>query len=236
MSQPRYAIYYAPEPGSALAVFAAGWLGRDAETGAEAPQPAVAGLSPARLKELTADPRRYGFHGTLKAPIKLKPGRTVEELDAALAAFALAQAPVITPHLTARALGSFLALVPSADYPGLRRLADDCVTRFDPFRAPPSVEEVEKRRAAGLTPRQEDNLRRWGYPHVFEDFRFHLTLTGRIPDDAERRRLLSILTELTEPFCRDPLPVASVCLFEQRAEGQPFVVRARYEFGKAAAG
>jgi putative phosphonate metabolism protein len=228
----RYAIYYAPEPGSGLAAFAASWLGRDPQAGADLRQPNVAGLSPERLKQLTADPRRYGFHGTLKPPIRLAAGRTVDELDEGLTAFAATQRAFFAPTLRIRALGAFLALTPSGEYPTLRRLADECVTRFDSFRAPPGAAELEKRRAKGLSARQEENLQRWGYPHLFEDFRFHLTLTGRIPDEAERSHVLGILTELTEPFCRDPLPIDSVCLFEQPGGDQPFMVRARYAFGK----
>src|SRR5262249_30663264 len=56
--------------------------------------------------------------------------------------------------------------------------------------------EREQRLSAGLSERQIENLDRWGYPYVFEDFRFHLTLTG--PIDAERRA--SILALLQARF------------------------------------
>jgi putative phosphonate metabolism protein len=232
----RYAIYYAPEPGSPLAAFAASWLGRDPESGVKTQQPVIPGLPPERLMQLTADPRRYGFHGTLKAPIRLAAGTNVDGLDRALATFAGTQRPFYVPPLRVQALGSFLALTPGAESAELRRLADECVIRFDSFRAPPEADELEKRRANGLSARQEAHLARWGYPHVFEDFRFHLTLTGRIPDEAERRHVLGILTELTEPFCRDSLAIPSVCLFEQQDDCGPFLVRARYAFGNSSRG
>ena len=76
----RYAIYYAPEPGSELAAFGAQWLGRDPETGATIEQPVLLGVRPERLAEITAAPRLYGFHGTLKAPMHLARGRDPDAL------------------------------------------------------------------------------------------------------------------------------------------------------------
>ena len=231
MPSPRYAIYYAPEPGSGLAGFGARWLGRDAEAGVEVPRPAIDGIDPGRLAEITADPRRYGFHGTLKAPIRLATGKTIAGLEQALARFAEGKQAFSVPALRIKELGSFLGLVPTAPYPALRSFAAECVTRFDEFRAPPTTAEREKRVAAGLSARQMDYLNVWGYPYVREEFRFHLSLTGRIPDEQERHRLAAILTGIVEPLCGDPLQVDAVCLFEQPAETEPFVVRSRFRLG-----
>jgi hypothetical protein len=41
--------------------------------------------------------------------------------------------------------------------------------------------ERNRRLAQPLTARQIGHLDRWGYPYVFEDFRFHMTLTARLP-------------------------------------------------------
>ena len=50
-------------------------------------------------RDLTSDPRKYGFHATLKAPMSLAPGKTEAELLAACAAFAATPRaiPVIRP-------------------------------------------------------------------------------------------------------------------------------------------
>ena len=66
----RYAVYFAPEGGSALWRFGCAWLGWDAETGAECAMPDPPGL-PAPREALTRAPRRYGFHATLKPPVLL---------------------------------------------------------------------------------------------------------------------------------------------------------------------
>ena len=91
------------------------------------------------------------------------------------------------------ALGSFIALMPAAPCPGLHDLTDACVRHFDRFRAPTNGDERARRVAAPLTERQIGNLDRWGYPYVFDDFRFHMTLTGSLPDN-ERAQALQWLT------------------------------------------
>ena len=70
----RYAIYYAPDPASALWLFGSSVLGYDARTGRNVPLLAPAGISLADWEMATTDPRRYGFHATLKAPFRLALG------------------------------------------------------------------------------------------------------------------------------------------------------------------
>ena len=50
------------------------------------------------------------------------------------------------------------------------------------------------------------HLDRWGYPYVFEDFRFHMTLTGSLP--AERRT--ELLDVLQKRFAALDLQSASI--------------------------
>ena len=66
----RVAVYYAPLPDDPLFAASATWLGRDPESGAPAPQPDIAGIA-----EVTAEPRLYGFHATLKPPMRLPDGQ-----------------------------------------------------------------------------------------------------------------------------------------------------------------
>ena len=83
---PRYAIYYAPAPGSGLDRFGAALLGYDAFTGKDLPFPEDILQAAPDWRGLTGDPRKYGFHATLKAPMSLAPGRTEAELVSACAA------------------------------------------------------------------------------------------------------------------------------------------------------
>ena len=232
----RYAVYFAPPADGPLARFGAAWLGRDAAaTGSRPIRPPVPGIDPDLAERITAEPRRYGFHATLKPPFALAEGRTEAELVASLRAFAAARRPFVAPPLRLAAIGRFLALMPDDAAPMLHALADDCVSTFDAFRAPPSEQELARRRRAPLTPRHDENLRRWGYPYVFESFRFHITLTGPIADDTLRETVAAGLQPLVEPFARASLAVDAVTLFveEDGDDPRPFRVAARFPFGDA---
>jgi putative phosphonate metabolism protein len=228
----RYALYFAPEPGTPLDRFGNAWLGRDARTGEAMPPSAVPGLTAAEVTRLTAAPRRYGFHATLKPPFALAEGQRPEALFEAISRFAAQRLPLAAPPLRLARLDGFLALVPSDRTAELHALADDCVVAFDAFRAAPGEAELARRRAAGLTPRQGAQLRRWGYPYVFEDFRFHMTLTGTLAP-AEQAVLMAALAPLVAPFGREPLPVRAVSLFAQPAPDQPFRRLRDFHFASA---
>src|SRR5262245_34688500 len=199
----RYALYWAPDTDSALAGLGRAWLGRDAEGCAVPPRPALEGFESGRLETLTAEPRRYGLHATLKAPFALAAGSDRAALRAVLATFAAETAAVLLPTLALRRLDRFLALVPSQPCPTLEELAARCVVAFDRFRRPPAPAELARRRAAGPDPAAEAYLLRWGYPYVFDRFRFHVTLTGPL-DAAEADRLMPPLAALFAPAIREP--------------------------------
>src|SRR6202040_2558334 len=147
-------------------------------------------------RDLTKDPRKYGFHATLKAPMSLAPGRTEPELLAACESFAgkPRPIPVITPVVGS--ISGFIAVVPAEPSSEVEKLAADCTREFDSFRAPLTPADRARRNPSDLTPRQHEYLDRWGYPYVMEEFRFHMTLTGRLA--AERRE--PVLTMLRNSF------------------------------------
>ncbi|WP_416883001.1 DUF1045 domain-containing protein [Marivita sp.] len=174
MSYTRFAIYYLP-PEGALADFGAAWLGWDCVSARDSIPHDVPGLH-----DVTMTPRKYGFHGTLKPPFRLAEGTDVSGLQDAVSQMAKACAPAQSGGLALTALGRFLALTPVGDTSGIARVAATCVEALDAFRAPPPEAELERRRKARLSERQEALLQRWGYPYVMEEFRFHLTLTGRL--------------------------------------------------------
>ncbi len=219
----RHAIYFAPAPGP-LARFGAEWLGWDAETGKAAGPPA--GLPPplaARREAVTAEPRRYGFHATLKAPFRLAEGATVAGLDEAAAMLARRARAFALP-LRVAAIGRFVALVPDGNAAPFEWLAARCVTGLDALRAPLSEAEVDRRRRAGLDAIGEAHLAQWGYPYVLDRFRFHMTLTGPL-DEAKRAAVQGALAALLAPVLAAPVPVASICRFSEGADGRFRLVR-----------
>jgi len=226
----RYALYFAPRADTRLARFGNHWLGRDAESGALLKQPRLEGWDSDRLRLLTEAPRHYGFHGTLKAPFRLADGCDAGMLRRAMAVFAAGRRAFAIDGLQLQEIGNFIALTPREPSLALGELADACVMEFDSYRARPEATELAKRQTAGLTPRQQELLARWGYPYVLDEFRFHLSLTGPIEDRAERTRLLASLTHLVEPIVTEPVPVSELCLFVQPDRKTPFRLTDRFPF------
>ena len=228
---PRYAIYYAPEVGSPLSKFGWSWLGRHSDTEALTEPARPASVAADCFAEIIAAPRRYGFHGTLVAPFHLAPRRGRDELVVALYLFAAYWPRVKAAPLSWPQLRGFLALRPSRPDPQWEALAMACVTSFSGFRAPLAPEDLARRMQAPLSARQQELLHLWGYPYVAEQFEFHLTLTGRLPDD-ERSQIFATLEPLVAPFTRSALSVGSICLFEQAAPDRPFVLSLRFALGE----
>jgi putative phosphonate metabolism protein len=218
---PRYAIYYAPPAGTVLDDFGASLLGYDAWTGKDLAFPEfVAQIAP-DWHDVTADPRKYGFHGTLKAPFALAIDRSEDELLAACAAFTATPRPLPIIKPVVDAISGFIAVVLAEPVIELQRLASDCVTAFDGFRAPLTDDDRARRNPEALTLRQRDYLDRWGYPYVLEEFRFHMTLTGRL--GSERREpILAMLRGRFAELHLDHLAVDRIALFRQHDDNARF--------------
>lgn len=212
MTYTRFAIYDAPLD-DALANFGATWLVWDVRTGSATRQADVPGLD-----DVTMTPRKYGFHGTLKPPFRLAEGRSVDELQTAAADLAGRCAPAQSGGLMLTTLGGFLALTPTGELTGLERVASACVRDLDAFRAPASEAELERRRAAGLSPREEALMLEWGYPYVLGEFRFHLTLSGRLPE-ADRAAWMNAAQAHLPPLA-ERYELGSIALCGERPDGR----------------
>jgi putative phosphonate metabolism protein len=217
----RVAVYYAPRPDDPLFATGATWLGRDPESDAPAPQPDLRDIA-----EITAEPRQYGFHATLKPPMRLAEGR--QWFDVVLAARALADriAAFDLPRLAVHDVHGFLALRETLPCAPLQALADACVEHLDPFRAPPSDAELARRRRANLSPEQEAMLTRWGYPYVFTTWFFHMTLTRRLTAE-EKARFMPAAEAYFSHAINVPRRIADICLFTQAAPDAAFVIAER---------
>lgn len=214
MKYQRFAIYYTPE--SALARRGAEWLGWDIETGASAPNPQIDGID---LHSATMRPRKYGFHGTIKAPFRLSPAKTENALRQNFTATCRALPPVELDRLELSRIGRFLALVPQGDPAGLSALASHVVETFDPFRAPLTTAEIEKRRPGRLSERQRAYLERWGYPFVKDDFKFHMTLTGNLKEE-QLEPIQTAARAHFEPVLPNPFKIDTLTLVGEDEYGR----------------
>ena len=134
MSYTRFAIYYVP-PSSALADFGSAWLGWDLICGMPVEALAISGRY-----GVTASPRKYGFHGTLKPPFRLRNWYDTARLAQSVQELAACTAPAACTGLKLSRLGRFLALTPTGDTAALGQLASVFVTQLDAFRAPPTAQ------------------------------------------------------------------------------------------------
>ena len=226
MDAPRYAIYFVPDPDTALYRFGAAALGYDCFTGADIPTLDALPVDAGAWRELIQEPRRYGFHATLKAPFRLAEGRTEAELIGEIAEFSetIDIAPTIEPAVYL--LQRFAAIVPLTVHAGLERLAASCVSHFDGFRATLTSADRSRRLAAHLTARQIGHVERWGYPYVFEDFRFHMTLTGALSADCQEAMLAYLRGGFACSHGDGPIKIDRLALLRQDNAGAPFVVLA----------
>ncbi|KKB13379.1 hypothetical protein VE25_02690 [Devosia geojensis] len=229
----RYAVYYAPPATSALWERAAIWLGRDAATGETFDGP-VAGMDRNRLLNFTGSPNRYGFHATLRSPMRLRREADEGDLAGTVSDFAEANAPFSMGPMEIRSLDGFLAIVPTQQSEELTEFAQACVEAMEDLRAPLSDKERARRTASGrLTPRQHELVDQYGYPYVAEQYRFHMTLTDRLDPEAAPEIRAAAETWFG-PLLNGEMVLDSVSIFVEPEPGLAFRRRADFALKGAA--
>lgn len=223
----RYALYFTPPSGDGLVKIAANWLGRNAFSNEKIRRPHSPLMEDSQIQALTRDARRYGFHATLKAPFRLNDNNQESDLVEALIKFSNQNAAFILPRLKIKQIGPFFALVPAQVNDELNELANEAVRFFDPYRAELSEIELLKRKPETLTLKQQAYLSEWGYPYVFDEFRFHMTLTGPVADD-QQDKVHRILEEFFAPVLSESVEVSNIALFVEEESGAPFEVHSLY--------
>jgi hypothetical protein len=233
MTPLRYAVYLAPPPESALWRFGSAVVGRDAASGEARPGFAPEGFDAAAWRGMTTEPRRYGFHATIKAPFRLSEDTSLSDLSAALAELTQQSRPFAAGRLAVSTLAlgegnGFVALTPPAPSPEIARLEERMVRGLDPFRAPLNDAERARRDSARLTARQRETFERWGYPYALAEFRLHFTLTNAV-DDSERIAA-TLAREFAGSVAVRELFVDALALFVQKPNGE-FVIDQRFPLG-----
>lgn len=219
-STSRFAIYFCPRQDSLLFELGSQWLGRNAVSGKALDPDLPRGLAHPDWLRATQSPRRYGFHATLKPPFRLVEGANSEDLCNAVRAFASAHDAFEAPSLRVGTLGNFLALVLTEACEAFAEFAGECVRQFDSFRAPATEEEIANRLHDQLSEREREHVRRWGYPYVFDTWKFHMSLTGSLQNDSIPP-LEKILARRFSSVCAHPVLVDSICIFHEPAPGSP---------------
>jgi hypothetical protein len=175
----------------------------------------IAGISTAEMESLLQGPNHYGFHATIKPPFRLKTGYTLNDVEKELATFTKGMESFLLPPLEIARIDNFFCLKPVCDSTAINNLAMEVVRRFDYFRQPSEEKELARRRTAGLSNRQEHLLLKWGYPYVLDEFRFHLTLTGKIENERQVEPLRCELSNRFDQVIQEPVYFDGLSLFVQ---------------------
>ena len=130
----RLAIYFTPRADSELAKAAVAWLGRAADNSSFLGQPTLTCIAEERLREITAAPFHYGFHGTIKPPFQLAPDVTLRQVIERLEVLAASQKKFVLPPLELTEMHDFFCLRPKAYCQQLYDLASETIRYFDDFR------------------------------------------------------------------------------------------------------
>ncbi|MQB42316.1 DUF1045 domain-containing protein [Rhizobium sp. ICMP 5592] len=230
----RYAICFTPSASDPLTLVAANWLGRNVYSGEMVDPPATRGLGIHEIAFHTAVPRRYGFNGTLKAPFRLAEDMSEAGLLRDLMRFSGTLTPFEIPRLEVARLGGAFGLVPSVPCQQMHFLAASVIQAFDHYRAPLTEAEIERSDPDGLSATQFANLHRWGHPHVMDEFRFHMMLTGTV-NPTDTARMEQVLRDVFEPVLAEPVPVSNIALMMEEGAGGPFRVHSLHPMGKISA-
>ena len=228
LSPYRFAVYFAPPADSPWWQAGSQWLGRCAAGQPFKPMPAIKGFSEEAFRQVTAAPRRYGWHATLKAPFSLATGADAGHLRAALKTIATSSRTFAMPPLKVALLDDFLAIVPQTPSAAANALAARCVMELQPLAAPLSATELQRRRQAPLTPAQDALLERWGYPFVLDEYQLHCSLTGSL------KHMNSQQVHNLQQGAQDwlgklpPCNFESLALFVEPTQGADFVLQEHF--------
>ncbi len=221
----RYAIYFTPQPGSALACFGRSWFGR-ANDGATLDAFSTSGHAASGFARRQAGAGRFGgLHAVFREPFALRDGMTPDALKARLATFAEHRKPVTTGPLTLVQNGRCLELRPIAPTPTVDWLANQCVSAFENFAVVPAEHDQELYRH--LSPHQRLLLLSFGQSRVMSEFRFSITLAG--PLDATRLlRVSQALQPVLADICAEGIAVDGLSLIGDAGDDMPMRMIGRY--------
>jgi len=225
----RFAIYFAPEIDSNLHSIGSQWLGRDSSSGKSIMQPNIKGISSSYFYSVTKTPRRYGFHATLKAPFRLNKEFTSKDLCSQIQRLSALSKP-FAMNLKVGKLGNFIALMMDPNEQKMQNLASKLVENLDQFRAPLHQKEIDKRRMSNLNTSEDKNLLKWGYPYVFNDFRFHMTLTEKIPCRSDQEFMVNAASSHFSADLDRATKVNSISLFFQESSEADFLQIQQFPF------
>ena len=220
----RYAIYYAPIENPELDLFGKCWLGWDPYKGEETTKSDLSKLTSfKKFSSLVLTPKQYGFHGTIKAPFRLKNEYTYNDLENKVREISKQIQSFHLDKLVIKKLGNFIALTPSKNLK-VNDVSNKFVEGLDFLRDDLSEDEIKKRNPHKLSFNQKKKLFKWGYPYVFNEFKFHLTLTGKLRIE-EIDNVYKYLQTILKSVNLRKIHFKSICIFGQKTDEKFYFIK-----------
>ena len=220
----RYAIYYAPIENPELDLFGKCWLGWDPYKGVETTKSDLSKLpSFKKFSSLVLTPKQYGFHGTIKAPFRLKNEYTYNDLENKVREISKQIHSFYFDQLIIKKLGNFIGLIPTNNLK-INAVSNKFVEELDYLRDELSESEIKKRKPHKLTSNQKQMLFKWGYPYVFNEFKFHLTLTGKLRIE-EIDNVYKYLQTILKSVNLRKIHFKSICIFGQKTDEKFYFIK-----------
>ena len=224
----RYAIYYAPLENSELDIFGKCWLGWDPYKGSQTTKSDFSKLPDfEKFSKFVVAPKQYGFHGTIKAPFRLKDGFTYNDLENQVGEISKQIHSFYLDQLIIKKLGNFIGLIPTNNLK-VNAVSNKFVKELDYLRDELSESEIKKRKPHKLTSNQKQLLFKWGYPYVFNEFKFHLTLTSKL-NNVEIDDVFKSLQNILKQVNLSKINFNNICIFGQKSDEKFYFIK-RFKF------
>jgi hypothetical protein len=228
----RYAIWWLPRPGSALAQFGVDWTGWCPDRGTTHVRRALGVLSRSRAG-VPGSVRLRGLHATIRAPFRLAPGRGAWALETALAELAGRTQPIRLPRLRLTVDDGRVVLAPMRPDEEVTRLLSgvaDTVRRFQVDHDYAALAGAGAVAAGGIVlanmPADRDPARQLA--------RFRIPLTDRLEAEAAAG-VISDLAPLLAPMMARWQPLSDFALVGDPGRGRPWRLLERFGLDSEAA-
>jgi len=228
----KYAVYWVPKSPDALAQFGVAWTGWCAERGEHRARGEFFDIA-VDIPAITRQVWRHGSHAVVKAPFRLRAGRSRFSVEHALERVIDRTVAFRLPHLRLAVIGGSVALVPDQSCSAL----DDLVAGVGEAMAPLDAAthdlaapangfaEAQAPAPVGITGEDIDSLVQLP---AADAHRFHMPLTDQLGLEIAFE-VMAELQPLLEPMLGAARRLHDVALMGDPGGGRPLRVLQRYD-------
>lgn len=213
MHYPRYALYYIPRYQDELYKIGSQIIGYSIEEGSI--------LSSPHQTKYNKSVSKYGLHGTLVAPFNtlLTQEDLLQFVTSVCSKISELQIGFLKVYRMPR---QYIALIPDHLESTLNELDNYLVRQIHQIRLPICQQNIPNH--TDLSEQYVQNILKWGYKYVFDDFNFHITLTDVINDEQMLNQEFYTIKNNLKQALNKTIILDSVCLVRQDKSQEPFKI------------